>query len=49
MRYHENNGRWPLMKAKGEKPADGEASRVDLPVIEYASKESTTQVRSLAI
>lgn len=49
LRYHENNGHWPLMQAKEKKQADGEANSVESPVIEHASKEGTTQVRSLAI
>jgi len=49
MRFHENNGHWPLMKAKETKPADGELKSLDSPVIAYASKDETTEVRNLAL
>ena len=48
MRYHEDNGYWPLMKVKETKPAHSELSDLESPVIAYASKGGTREVRSLA-
>ena len=49
MRYNEKNGHWPLMKAKVVEPTDGEASSVVSPVIAYANKDGTTEIRNVAI